>query len=85
MMVCLGFKPIAAGWLAQMKPWSYGGHPVLVVTAVVVVAATPTATGVATPFWGHQQWSAAELMKADKLPLLQCDQIGQFIGLWAIF
>ena len=55
MMVCLGFKPIAAGWLAQMKQWSYGGHPVLVVTAVVVVAATPTATGVATPFWGHQQ------------------------------
>ena len=26
-MVCLGFEPGAAGWLAQTKPWSYGGHP----------------------------------------------------------
>ena len=26
-MVCLGFEPGAAGWKAQMKPWSYGGHP----------------------------------------------------------
>ena len=25
-MVCLGFKPGAAGWKAQMKPWSYGSH-----------------------------------------------------------
>ena len=26
-MVCLGFKPGAAGWLARTKPRSYGGHP----------------------------------------------------------
>ena len=25
-MVCLGFKPGAAGWLAKTKPQSYGGH-----------------------------------------------------------
>ena len=27
-MVCLGFKPGAAGWQAQMKPQSYGGHQI---------------------------------------------------------
>ena len=26
-MVCLGFEPGAAGWKAQTKPRSYGGHP----------------------------------------------------------
>ena len=26
-LVCLGFKPRAAGWQVKMKPWSYGGHP----------------------------------------------------------
>ena len=26
-MVCLGFEPAAAGWLAQTKARSYGGHP----------------------------------------------------------
>ena len=26
-MVCLGFEPGATGWKAQMKPQSYGGHP----------------------------------------------------------
>ena len=26
-MVCLGFKPGAAGWQAKTKPWSYGGTP----------------------------------------------------------
>ena len=26
-MVCLGFEPGAAGWQAQTKPRSYGGHP----------------------------------------------------------
>ena len=26
-MVCLGFEPWAAGWQAQRKPRSYGGHP----------------------------------------------------------
>ena len=26
-MVCLGFKPGAAGWKAQMNPLSYGGTP----------------------------------------------------------
>ena len=29
-MVCLGFEPGTAGWQAQMKPWSYGGHPLAV-------------------------------------------------------
>ena len=27
-MVCLWFEPGAAGWQAQMKPLSYGGHNV---------------------------------------------------------
>ena len=26
-MVCLGFKPGAAGWKAQTDPLSYGGTP----------------------------------------------------------
>ena len=26
-MVCMGFKPVAAGWYAQTKTWSYGGRP----------------------------------------------------------
>ena len=26
-MVCLRFEPGAAGWHAQTKPRSYGGHP----------------------------------------------------------
>ena len=26
-MVCLGLKPGAAGWWAQMIPLSYGGNP----------------------------------------------------------
>ena len=26
-MVCLGFKPRAAGWKAQTDPLSYGGTP----------------------------------------------------------
>ena len=26
-MVCLGFKPAAAGWWAQTKPLSYCGRP----------------------------------------------------------
>ena len=26
-MVCLGFKPGAAGWKARMNPLSYGGTP----------------------------------------------------------
>ena len=26
-MVCLEFKAEAAGWQAQTKPWSHGGHP----------------------------------------------------------
>ena len=26
-MVCLGFKPRAAGWKAQTNPLSYGGTP----------------------------------------------------------
>ena len=26
-MVCLGFKPGAAGWKAQMNPLSYSGTP----------------------------------------------------------
>ena len=25
--MCLGFEPGAAGWWAQTKPRSYGGHP----------------------------------------------------------
>ena len=30
-MVCLGFKPGAAGWKAQTKPRSYGGHPDMII------------------------------------------------------
>ena len=32
-MECLGFEPGAAGWKAQMKPWSYGGHQVYFVNS----------------------------------------------------
>ena len=28
-MGCMGFEPGAAGWLAQTKPRSYTGHPLL--------------------------------------------------------
>ena len=28
-MVWLGFEPVAAGWYAQTKPRSYGGHPII--------------------------------------------------------
>ena len=38
-MVCLGFEPGAAGWWAQMKPRSYGGHmlntPVFVLNFII--------------------------------------------------
>ena len=29
LMVWLGFEPAAAGWYAQTKPRSYGGHPII--------------------------------------------------------
>ena len=31
-MVCLGFKPAAAGWQAQTIPWSYGGRNLILLT-----------------------------------------------------
>ena len=30
-MVCLGFEPGAAGWWAETKPRSYGGHPRVII------------------------------------------------------
>ena len=37
-MVCLGFKPAAAGWKAQTKPRSYDGRPVDFVSKKKIVA-----------------------------------------------
>ena len=34
-MVCLWFEPGAAGWQAQMKPLSYGGHNVCNVLSIL--------------------------------------------------
>ena len=35
-MVCLGLEPRAAGWKAQTKPRSYGGHPVVTLLHSVI-------------------------------------------------
>ena len=36
-MECLGFEPGAAGWKAQTKPRSYGGHPPVQLLSPMIV------------------------------------------------
>ena len=74
-MVCLGFKPMAAGWKAQMNPLSYGGTPTKIIVEARFAKFTSASSiyNIYLPSGKHlMEFFAAKLGKASIVTYVSC-------------
>ena len=81
-MVCLGLKPGAVRWKAQMNPPSYGGIP-----RILIAWTEHLRSSIVLPIIPLEERSWKFCIRPTYQPtrnrasvLQACDQIGQFIG-----